>query len=168
MKLPWVVAGVLLTALLTPPSALAQEIEGTSEADELNGTSDGDTIAAYGGDDDVRAWDGDDLVLAGTGDDTVYGGRGRDELRGGDGADRLVGGINRDLLRGGDGPDQLSGRGPGVLAGNAADDVLEIDYPAGARTKVRCGAGDDILYVNGDDEGMSVEGCETVSHVEPD
>ena len=135
--------------------------------DELNGTREGDTIAAYGGDDES----GLGRERPGPGRDRRRHGvwrQGPRRAEGGDGPNRLVGGINRDLLRGGDGPDQLSGRGRGVLAGNAGDDVLEIDYPAGARTKVRCGAGDDILYVNGDDEGMSVRGCETVSHVEPD
>lgn len=162
---PWVVTGVLLSALVAPSSAAAQEIEGTAEADELNGTQGDDTIAAYGGDDDVRGWGGDDLVLAGTGADTAHGGKGRDELRGGDGPDRLVGGINYDVLIGDEGDDELFGRGAGAHFGSAGDDTITIAYPRGERTKVRCGAGEDTAIFNEAYDDVDLKGCETVTIV---
>jgi Ca2+-binding RTX toxin-like protein len=165
MRIRAVVVGLIAMVLTTPLAAQAQEIEGTSGPDTIDGSPDGDTIATYGGDDYVRAYDGRDRVLAGRGDDTVYGGRGADELHGGDGTDHLVGGINVDVLVGGEGNDQLFGRGPGTHVGNTGDDHIEIAYPAGERTKVRCGGGDDVLIFNEPYDDVSIKGCETIEVV---
>ena len=155
------VAGVLMT----PLAAQAEDIEGTSGPDTIKGTADDDVIDASGGDDVVRALGGRDLVFGAKGDDTVRGGKGRDELRGGPGADRLDGGPQWDALVGNDGDDRMFGRGAGVWFGNLGDDRIEIAYPDGAETRVRCGGGTDTLIFNEPYDDVSIKGCETVKIV---
>ena len=153
------------TVLMSPLAAHAKDIDGTSGPDTIKGTSGDDVIDASGGDDVVRSLAGRDLVFGAKGDDTAYGGKGRDELRGGPGADRLDGGPQWDALVGNDGNDRLTGRGPGLWFGNAGDDRIVIAYPDGSETRVRCGAGEDVLIFNEPYDGTSIKGCETVKVV---
>lgn len=157
-------AGAVLSFAAVSP-AFADAIGGTSGDDSLTGTSGNDTITAYAGDDLVHARAGDDLVFGDRGSDTIYGERGRDELRGGAGADVLVDGPRRDALIGGTGADTLYGRGAGLWFGKVGDDYLEISYPRGVHTIVRCGTGDDRLVFNEPYKRVSIKGCETVKIV---
>lgn len=151
--------------LMTPLAAHADDIEGTSGSDDLKGTAQDDVIDASGGDDVVRARGGRDLAFGSKGEDELYGGKGRDELRGGPGVDRLDGGPQWDVLVGNDGGDRLFGRGAGMWFGNMGDDRIEIAYPDGADTTVRCGGGTDRLVFNEPYDDVRIKGCETIKVV---
>jgi Ca2+-binding RTX toxin-like protein len=102
--------------------ALADTIDGTSEADDLVGTDKDDVIHASGGADYLSGLAAPDLLYAGAGNDTVVGREGNDRIYGNSGSDTLVGE---------DGNDTINSAGDGVK------DVL------------KCGQGDaDTVYVD--------------------
>jgi virginiamycin B lyase len=81
----------------------------TAGADVILGTPQADTIWAGGGDDIICAGAGADVVHAGRGHDQVFGVAGVDRLFGEAGADVLRGGVQADGLSGGGGGDRLIG-----------------------------------------------------------
>jgi Ca2+-binding RTX toxin-like protein len=102
--------------------ALADTVDGTSEADDLVGTDKDDVIHASGGADYVSGLAGPDLLYAGAGNDTVVGREGNDRIYGNAGAD--------------------------MLFGNQSNDTI---YSAGDQTRdvVKCGIGEnDTAYVD--------------------
>ena len=108
--------------------------------------------AAFGG------CPGDDVIAGRGGADRLAGGSGRDRLDGGAGDDRLRGGKGADELDGGAGGDEIldSGRTNRIRAG-AGDDVITLDGPQGG-ADVRCGSGADT--VNGFTPLTIVTACE--------
>ena len=78
--------------------ALADTIDGTSEADDLVGTDQEDTIHASGGADYVSGLAGPDLLYAGAGNDTVVGRDGNDRIHGNSGSDTLLGNESNDTI----------------------------------------------------------------------
>ena len=74
-----------------------------------------------------------------------------DLLAGLEGGDDLLGGEGNDCLEGGAGPDRLWGEGGEDLAvGAAGDDVIRLRDES--KDEARCGAGDDLAIVDGNDE----------------
>lgn len=88
---------------------------------------------------------GADVLIGVGGSDSLAGGSGNDELRGGANADKLQGGAGRDVLIGGPGPDRILARfGP-----NDAD------------REIRCGGGEDVVFLNRRADPDPV-GCERI------
>ena len=98
----------------------------------VRGTSRGDVLGGTSG---------RDRMFGLGGNDSLFGRGGADELFGGSGKDRLVGGTGRDLLNGGLGADRIEARD-------------------GARDRIACGAGKDVVIV----DRLDVVGrdCETI------
>jgi Ca2+-binding RTX toxin-like protein len=117
-----ILATMGLGVLLLGGVALADTIDGTSEADDLVGTENDDVIHASGGADYVSGLAAPDLLYAGAGNDTVVGREGNDRIYGNAGSD--------------------------VLFGNQSNDTINS---AGDQTKdvVKCGIGkNDTAYVD--------------------
>lgn len=111
---------------------LVATITGTARSDRLKrrlvGTRGRDVIAALGGNDRAEGRGRADTICGGAGADSLFGGRGNDRLGGGTGRDRLFGGRGKDTLFGGRGNDR-------------------IYTVAGARDRVHCGRGFDVVHV---------------------
>jgi predicted AlkP superfamily pyrophosphatase or phosphodiesterase len=111
---------------------LLATITGTARSDRLKrrlvGTRRRDVIAALGGNDRVDGRGRADTICGGTGADSLFGGRGNDRVGGGTGRDRLFGGRGKDTLFGGRGNDR-------------------IYTVAGARDRIHCGRGFDVVHV---------------------
>jgi Ca2+-binding RTX toxin-like protein len=88
----------LAVLLLGGGVALADTIDGTSEADDLVGTDQEDTIHASGGADYVSGLAAPDLLYAGAGNDTVVGREGNDRIYGNSGSDTLFGNQSNDTI----------------------------------------------------------------------
>jgi Ca2+-binding RTX toxin-like protein len=89
-----------------------------------------------GGGDTLTGTSRRDVICALPGNDTVRGGAGDDALDGGNGNDTLDGGPGRDLVLGGPGFDTISSRD-------------------GARDRIRCGTGDDLVLADRRDDVAS-------------
>ena len=90
--------------------------------------------------------DGNDTILGRAGNDSLVGGGNSDEISGDEGGDKIKGGKGSDQITGGPGDDIIR---PGMF--NQTED--------GARDKVRCGDGEDVVYVTGRD--VVANDCET-------
>lgn len=149
-------------------------LAGGGGRDFLFGGSDPDVLSGGTGPDQLVGGAGADKLVGGDSSDSLYGGSGRDRLRagsgadglfGGAGADRLLGGAGGDFLGGGRGSDRASG-GPGAdtifaaerVAGGSGND--EIYVRPGA--VVRCGAGNDTLFLAGRPRLSGQGDCEGV------
>ncbi|MDQ3936591.1 MAG: hypothetical protein M3340_18375 [Actinomycetota bacterium] len=108
-----------------------------------------------------------ECLVGGLGNDRLTGNAGNDQLVGGDGRDRLNGGTGDDWLDGGAGNDSVDGGAhddmvlgglgvDSVLAGSGDDVVIASD---GARDKIDCGKGRDIVVADRTDR---VKRCEVV------
>ena len=87
----------------------SDSLQPSANADMLLGTEDADTFDALGGDDWIYGYVGDDTLQGGTGNDHAWGGAGNDTIGGGAGVDLLWGGAGNDALDGGDGTDTIDG-----------------------------------------------------------
>jgi Ca2+-binding RTX toxin-like protein len=120
---------------------LSQAETPTAGADRIAGTVEADDVAALAGVDHVCGRNGGDDLAGGLGDDTLFGDTGFDTLVGGNGNDRLFGGAGQDDLTGGPGADRLyGGDGPDVLRGGPGADVI------------RCGGGRDTVVATAGDQ----------------
>jgi Ca2+-binding RTX toxin-like protein len=135
----------------------AKTIKGGRSGQVLKGTKHADRIFGRGGDDLIKGKRGRDRLFGNKGNDTLVGGKARDRLRGGKGADILLGGKGPDRIAGGPGPDQLNMR-DGVEQGSPGNDV--INARNGQLDEIDCGAGDDTVYVDREEDG--VYDCERV------
>jgi Ca2+-binding RTX toxin-like protein len=93
-----IMATMGLGVLLLGGVALADTIDGTSEADDLVGTDKDDVIHASGGKDYVSGLAGPDVLYAGAGNDTVVGREGNDHIYGNAGSDTLFGNEGNDTI----------------------------------------------------------------------
>jgi Ca2+-binding RTX toxin-like protein len=138
----------------------ADTVDGGDGQDRVTGNGGDDVL--FGGDsaDHLDGGAGDDVLDGGEGGDVLYGLSGRDVLTGGAGGDYVEGGTGDDALAGGTGADVLSGGGgDDLVAGGAGDDVVN----SGAGADVALGGdGDDLLYGQGDDQAVAVEGMVAV------
>ena len=106
-------------------AALAEEINGTENADTINGTINKDIIKGLEGNDTLAGREAGDDISGGSGDDTIYGNEGRDILWGKAGNDRLEGEKGNDRLYGDRGNDVLvGGSGNDTLTGGPGKDVF--------------------------------------------
>ena len=137
-------------------------------------------IDAMGGNDSVEISNGisiDAIILGGDGNDMLLGGGGNDEISGDDGEDTIDGRIGSDTVNGGAGSDQVTisvgidivnGGGEdddilvdsaalgAIVAGNAGDDTLLVDY-RGSSTRLITfdgGADDDLIQLTGGGPGF--------------
>jgi hypothetical protein len=111
-------------------------------ANHIEGTGAGDTLKGSPGDDTIRGLGGDDRINGGRGDDCLSGEGGEDRVAGGAGADAIKGGRAKDVLKGGSG-----------------DDTIRAFR--GARDRINCGAGDDVVFANVARDRVS-DNCEKV------
>ena len=174
------------TRYLTPGSAAADTINGTSRDDVICGLLGNDTINGLQGNDTLfgdacddkqkrlfgaQAVDGNDTLSGSEGNDTLYGAGGKDKLDGGLGNDKLFGGAGNDSLTGAAGNDSLTGdAGNDTLNGGAGKDKLNggagNDKLNGGASKnsYSAGAGNDsIAAANGQKETVDCgKGKDTV------
>ena len=114
--------------------ALAEEINGTNNADNINGTINKDIIRGLNGNDTINGKEAGDDISGGSGNDLIYGNEGRDVLKGKAGNDRIEGGEGRDRIFG--------DRGNDVLIGGPDNDTLNGGY---GKDIFICGDGTDII-----------------------
>jgi len=149
----------------SPPTSLADLINGSAGPDLICGLGGSDTINGLGGNDTLfgdacnavarangaqAGSAGNDRLNGNAGNDTLYDAAGNDTLKGGRGKDKLYGGRGKDTLVGGGGKNSYSG-GPGNDSINARNSKREI---------VNCGRGKrDRAVVDRSDR---VRRCETV------
>ncbi len=88
-RIPLIMVGALLLALLSAGAAGAATLRGAEATDNLGGTGRGDVLLGRGGDDIVFGRAGNDVVHGGGGADAVHGDSDRDVLLGGPGDDHL-------------------------------------------------------------------------------
>jgi Ca2+-binding RTX toxin-like protein len=89
----------------------------------------------------IRGTPANDRLVGTAKDDRIYGLAGNDEIRGLGGFDILVGGSGGDTLWAGSGKDYLSG--------DEGDDTLFVTYGRALADFASCGAGDDLVVVDG-------------------
>jgi hypothetical protein len=109
---------------------LLATITGTARSDRrelLEGTRRRDVIAALAGNDRANGRGGADTICGGAGADSLWGGPGNDRVGGGTGRDRLFGGRGKDTL----------------FAGRGNDRIYSV---AGARDRIHCGRGFDVVH----------------------
>lgn len=114
--------------------ALAEEINGTNNADNINGTINKDIIRGLNGNDTINGKEAGDDISGGSGNDLIYGNEGRDVLKGKAGNDRIEGGEGRDRISG--------DRGNDVLIGGPDNDTLNGGY---GKDIFICGDGTDTI-----------------------
>jgi Ca2+-binding RTX toxin-like protein len=113
---------------------MAEEINGTNNADNINGTINKDTIKGLNGNDTINGKEAGDDISGGSGNDLIYGSEGRDVLKGKAGNDRIEGGEGRDRIFG--------DRGNDVLSGGPDNDTLNGGY---GKDIFICGDGTDTI-----------------------
>ncbi len=126
-----------INTLVLQPTAGADVLYGSDNADTLSGLAGDDRLYGGNGNDTLKGDDGndqlygqsgDDYVSGDAGDDWVYGEAGNDTLQGGAGKDRLFAGSGDDVLSGGTGDDFLSGdQGSDVYLYTSGDGNTTID-----------------------------------------
>jgi len=126
------------------PSALGQDVNGTTGDDSLTGGAGDDRINGGPGHDVMRGGDGADRMSGGDGFDDMNGNAGDDTLAGDAGDDWVVGGKDNDVLFGDEGND--------IVYGNLGSDTC--DGGAGADL-IRGGQGDDVLTGGVGDDWLS-------------
>ena len=114
--------------------ALAEEINGTNNADNINGTINKDIIKGLNGNDTINGKEAGDDISGGSGNDLIYGNEGRDVLKGKAGNDHIEGGEGRDRISG--------DRGNDVLIGGPDNDTLNGGY---GKDIFICGDGTDTI-----------------------
>lgn len=110
----------------------ADTLYGGQGDDVLAGDAGDDFLSGDLGDDEIQTGSGDDLGTGGAGNDTLISVDGADVLRGGDGADRLASyGHGRAMLEGGDGADTIvaASHDQAMLYGGEGADLFEILGP---------------------------------------
>jgi Ca2+-binding RTX toxin-like protein len=114
--------------------AVAEEINGTENADNITGTINKDFINGLNGNDNLIGKEAGDDISGGSGNDTIYGNDGRDILWGKSGNDKIDGEKGNDRLYGSRGSDVLiGGSGKDTLTGGIGQDIFI------------CGTGDDTI-----------------------
>jgi len=114
--------------------AIAEEINGTENADNITGTINKDFINGLNGNDVLIGKEAGDDISGGSGNDTIYGNDGRDILWGKAGNDHIEGEKGNDRLYGGRGNDVLmGGLGKDIVTGGIGQD------------RFICGTGDDTI-----------------------
>ena len=112
------------------------------------------------GDDKLRAWGDGSVLTGGAGRDELLGSRSDQALAGGPGNDFIFGGVGVDQIDAGAGADQIAGgRGRDEIHAGSGDDFIRASDPD--RDTVRCGRGNDRVFISGRDR---VFGCERVAH----
>lgn len=133
-----VMAGLLILAFGGLASAVTPNCDrGGPGPNRMVGTAERDALCGE---------DGNDTILGRAGNDSLVGGGNNDDISGDEGDDKIKGGTGTDVITGGPGNDVIR---PGMF--NQTED--------GARDKVRCGDGEDIVYVTGRD--VVANDCET-------
>ena len=116
---------------------------GAASAEVVNGTAADDHLRGTSGDDTLRGKPGNDRLVALGGDDLLKGGPGRDTLNGGPGLDDIGGGDGNDVILAG--RDSLEDR----TYGEAGNDTIYVF----GDDQVSAGAGNDLVvatYPGGD------------------
>jgi Ca2+-binding RTX toxin-like protein len=89
----------------------------------------------------IKGTSGNDRLVGTARGDRIFGLAGNDEIRGLGGFDVLFGGSGEDTLRAGNGKDYVSGE--------EGDDTLFVTFGGEFDDFASCGAGDDLVVVNG-------------------
>jgi Ca2+-binding RTX toxin-like protein len=167
-----VLGGMLLSGVVLARTCAANPCDGTPGDDSLRGSNSNNEIHAHGGGDLVRGVGGRDGIYGEDGNDDLYGGPSKDTLYGGPGQDYVDGGKGKDYEKGHDyvrhseaalrsnARDKPGNevRTADVLKGGPGDDT--IDAIDGNKDHLRCGSGNDTVYV---DEQDTLKRCEDVA-----
>jgi Ca2+-binding RTX toxin-like protein len=94
---------------------------------------------------------GNDIMSAKGGVDEMYGDEGNDSMNGGGGNDLMYGNLGADTITGGDGDDK-------IYHGNGNN----LTSPDGSKDIIDCGAGQDEVWTNIQNDGDTATNCEIV------
>ena len=145
-----------------------QFIYGREGNDQLYGESGHEKILGGDGNDLIDGGRAADRLEGGNGEDVIFGRAAKDSLSGDVGYDRLDGGSGPDALQGGEGNDELvGGSDVDILDGGPGDDSIRA--ADAFADDVRCGPGNDTVYVEADAPQRDVlSECELVVPVAPE
>lgn len=148
-----IIISVFLLVMMNPRIVSGGTVVGNALKNYLFGTMQGDTIMGEEDNDRLFGLAGADMIYGGSGGDIIEGDQGNDFLNGNDGNDRIIGGQDADNILAGDGDDIL-------IASYAVNSSSIRDY---ASDSLMCGLGNDIVYINPEDNDTASADCENIT-----